>query len=234
MRASAGSGSADAAPAPPAPEWLLGHAVVAFDVDDTLVATFARAYRKTVLTATTLGCEPPPHEAFADGYERADQAACFRQWFPHVGLAEAQRAYDALQPRFPDEPLVDFGALRRLLSAHGLLVGVLTNSPARKLRRKLACLGGAEGLDFALAREQLPRPKPSPEAFAPLIAEFARTPSEVVYVADSHADWVAATAAGVSFLHVRSGPRAWRPPAGVPSVPDAGALGGLLSPTPGA
>ena len=198
--------------------WLRSHAAIAFDVDDTLLRTFERSFRKTVHTAALLGCEPPTRRAFLQGYLRGDQEAGFREWFASMPFKEVQRVYDGLQSDFPDEPLLDFPLLRDRLRSLGLQDGVLSNSPSWKLNRKLECLGGPERLSFSLGGDDLPEAKPSPRAFDPLLRACLLEPPDVLYVGNSAGDWEAARRAGISFLHVRSGPQRWTPPPTVRNV----------------
>ncbi|MEP5092021.1 MAG: HAD hydrolase-like protein, partial [Paracoccaceae bacterium] len=60
--------------------------------------------------------------------------------------------------------------------------------------------------DYCYGRADLPEPKPSGAAFDPLLRASGLTADRVMYVGDAPSDYAAATAAGVGFVGVASGP----------------------------
>ena len=183
---------------------------VAFDLDDTLLLTFENAFRKVVHVASRLRREPPSHREFRADYGRLSLAGCVAKWLPGLPLARFLDEYERAGTRFPRRAVTDFAPIRRALVDGGYRVGILTNAPERKLAAKLAAANVSfDELDFVFCAERLPRPKPDPRCFAPLLSASGLSPEQHVYFGDAPTDRLACRAAGIPFVPVNSGPTEW-------------------------
>ncbi|MFI2314373.1 HAD family hydrolase [Streptomyces sp. CB00072] len=179
---------------------------IIFDVDDTLLHTHETAFRKSVLTAQTLGLDPPSAQEFHDMFGRVAFDDCLQVWHPQVTAERYSRVYDSLTERVPYQPISGARSTLEALSDGGTTVAVLTNGPGHKTIRKLAALGVAEQR-FAFIRhaDNARHLKPRPEAFLDLVADYAVDPRETAYVSDFPDDGIGARAAGFGFIGVLTG-----------------------------
>ncbi|MEW2467990.1 HAD family hydrolase [Streptomyces sp. NPDC046994] len=198
--------------------------LVVLDIDDTLLHTHEVAHRKSVLTARALGLTPPTEEAFRQSFGSLSFEECLHEWHGDVSPDEYLRIYETFLPTVPYCP-VD-GALETMtrLREIGFGTAVLTNGPGVKTWRKLAALGiRTDDLLFVRHSGNVRTRKPSPAAFADLVAEHGVDPSCTTYVSDCPDDGTGALAAGFGFLGVLTG--VWDAAAfRVAGVPDSAVL----------
>lgn len=181
--------------------------VLVFDVDDTLVYTFETAFLKTRAVARAMGVPPPSRQRFLADYGQRSFRECVEGWFPGTSAAYFDAVYSHQAWAISDRPVTRFADVQRRLSRRGIRVGVLTNGPRDRTLRKLKAAAVDLGrLDFLFCAEHLPRLKPDPIAFLPVLRTTGRDPARHAYVADSPGDQVAAHGAGLAFIGVRTGP----------------------------
>ena len=96
------------------------------------------------------------------------------------------------------------------LSLAGVPQGCVSNSVRRVVDANLAALGLAKTFAFAIAREDVERGKPDPEAYALACRRFGMAPSEVLAVEDSDVGERSARAAGLDVMRVDPRGEAYR------------------------
>lgn len=195
---------------------LLQYDVFVFDVDDTLLYTFRNGWYKINAAAAQLGFPRITFAQYRACYGNYSFDACIARWFPAADAGRMKQAYAAQSAQYPYRPVCDFSVLQDLLARHNKQAAVLTNgSHDEKLLRKLAaCNADLPRLCGIWGAEDLPQPKPSPLAVAPLLQRFPG--KRIVYIADAETDRRMAEAAGIGFLQVGTGKDL--PEAGRPSV----------------
>jgi FMN phosphatase YigB (HAD superfamily) len=175
---------------------------VVLDLDDTLVATYQHAYRKTREASRLLGLRQPGLDAFRLVYGSGTFADCVQALHPGVDLGAYTRCYDGLADQFPDHALCPVEPLVEAARKNGWSVGILTNGPAAKTTRKLRSLDiSVDQLDFVLSADEDLR-KPHPRAFERLRSEACVELTESWYVSDSPEDWAGAAACGLGTVAV--------------------------------
>jgi FMN phosphatase YigB (HAD superfamily) len=197
---------------PPEP-WLV------VDVDDTLVDTAGTGRLKCEEAARRLGLPSAAPGRFEELYGLVPFRECVALLHAGVDVDEFAATYDGLVDWAPDESLGDVrGALDAAASA-GFRLGILTNGPADKTRRKLLSLKLTEDdFDFVRHADNGPAPKPAAEAFLSLQRDFRIDPRVSWYVSDQGADWRAAARAGFGAIGVVTGRVATRSRGTVPHL----------------
>lgn len=93
------------------------------------------------------------------------------------------------------------GEIITCLKRKGLRLAVFTGSAEREIRRVLE--DEYSGVfDVVVTRESVKRTKPDPEGLILIIKEVCMNKDEVLFVGDSKNDELAASAAGIDFLHI--------------------------------
>ena len=160
---------------------------VAFDLDDTLVATDRD--RQTLLDEATdaAGVRDITRQEYLDahGADLASEtrAPIFSAILDGGNAEAASRAYrdainEALAP-VPGVPDLLAGLRERYC------VGLLTDGPSRAQRSKLERLGWTDLFDTVVVTGELPAGKPDPRAFAALTDRLGVPPEETVYIGDN-------------------------------------------------
>jgi HAD superfamily hydrolase (TIGR01509 family) len=173
--------------------------LVVFDLDGTLVNTAGLHVAATqaavravfgqeappTLVARSLGCPLPESMAIvSDG--RGQIPALMAAFLAHYADHEAAGA----------QPFAD--AIPTLMALHtaGMPVALLSNKLRAWGQAEIARLGLAPWLARAVFAEDMPLPKPDPQALAPLLHTFHVTPARVLVIGDGLADLHCAQAAG--------------------------------------
>jgi phosphoglycolate phosphatase len=192
-------------------DYLMGHRVAIFDVDDTLIFTFETAFARTCAALDELGLGSIDKRDFADVYGVVPFPDCVHRWHPDLELATFQAAYAKRSPALPYRPTISISHLFRSLVRASIQVGIVTNSARGKLERKLGrnCLSLLPA-NYVWCRENLLALKPSPAAFDGMLCATGLPPAAHVYVGDSMIDAEASRGAGLGFIAVESGPHDWR------------------------
>ncbi|MBC7768899.1 MAG: HAD-IA family hydrolase [Phycisphaerales bacterium] len=178
---------------------------IGFDLDDTLIATFATAYARVCSAARSLQLSPPSIQQFEDIYGRVSFPECVLEWYSNVDLETFERAYREHSPRHPYRALVDGKALLEMLRARRKSVGLITNTPREKIPAKLAVVGlTTESFDHVISADDVGAPKPDPAVLHAWINASGRDRSAHCYIGDSPADQAAAAAAGIKFVAVQA------------------------------
>lgn len=179
------------------------HSVVAFDFDDTLVATIKNVWQQHKHVALTeFGVEisdddmrrvwgRPFHEMVEDLYGHP-----FAKVEPHL-LRE--------KPNFPKEIFPESKGLLSKLRAAGKIVALVTSTNTRSLAGDFIhnAIDSAT-FDHVFTIDDCEYHKPDKRVFDPLLAN-GYTPDEIVYVGDAPTDFYAARDAGFDFIGVATG-----------------------------
>jgi len=193
-------------------------AAIVFDLDDTLVDTYSVAQEKGRAVARQLGLAAPSPRQFAETYGSADFATCVQVWHPEIDVARYSQAYDDLAVLHQPRALCTIAPVLAAAQEQGYAVGILTNGPVRKTKRKLAALDAdVDDFAFVLHGDDGPAPKPHVAAFHRLRTDAGVDLSTAWYVSDSPADWSAAQSVGMGTVGT---PRPWgRTPAARVTAP---------------
>lgn len=179
------------------------HKVVAFDFDDTLVATIKNVWDQHKHVALTeFGIEitdedirrvwgRPFHSMVEDLYGHS-----FAEVEPHL-LRE--------KPNFPKEIFPKSKELLAALTSAGKIVALVTSTNTRSLMVDFAHNEVADDtFDHISTIDDCEYHKPDKRVFDPLLS-FGYKPEEIVYIGDAATDFYAARDAGFDFIGVGTG-----------------------------
>ncbi|HEX6077072.1 MAG TPA: HAD hydrolase-like protein [Micromonosporaceae bacterium] len=176
---------------------------VLFDLDDTLVDTRGACLRASTAVARELGLPAPTPEEFHRVYGRLGFAECVAAWCGPGHFVEFDRLY---LRRVRYAGIGDIGGLLERIRRLRIRTGLVTNSSAAEVNRKLIDAGTSPGrLDFVATPADLPAGKPDQVAFTSVLERHGIDPVEAVYVSDHPADGQGARAAGLHFRGVLTG-----------------------------
>ena len=85
-------------------------------------------------------------------------------------------------------------------------IAVASNTPERLVRGALACAGLSEYFEVVVTADQVPEPKPSPDAYLRACELLEATPSRSIGLEDSPTGVAAARAAGMFVIGIPSFP----------------------------
>lgn len=177
-----------------------------FDMDDTLVETFAVAYAKTRATARILGLEPPSESSFRASFGQLSFDECLQRWHGQVDRDGYLEIYDSLRDRFPYRPFAGAAPTIRNVILAGHDVAVLTNGPGNKTSLKLAAVGLEEALfRFVRHADNMSVLKPAAASFAAVHSDEAFDAASTIYISDRPHDGIGATEAGWGFIGITTG-----------------------------
>lgn len=180
--------------------------VLIFDLDDTLIESFPEYVRLHQRIAADLDW-PVPSAAELVHYGPTWEDTLARLW-PGVDLAAFMDRYEALADdhRYP---IIDgvCDALEQLRS-RGHSLWIVTKRSRRRLAQRMDQAGLAASLFSGIfAYEDQPAAKPDPRCFEPVWRALGGPrPDRAIYVGDRADDHLAADAAGLCFVGVRTGP----------------------------
>ena len=183
------------------------HSLIIFDLDGTLVDSYAAIQDSLAFAMSGLGLTPwPPEEtkrrvgrgleiliAEAVGEERRDEGVrLFRSHYPKVYLRKS-----FLLPGVEET----VGALH----AASKCLAVATNKPSDFSRDLLSHLGLGPRFSLVLGPLDVPRPKPHPDMIHAVLERLKFSPGQALYVGDMTLDAESAANAGVDCVLVASG-----------------------------
>lgn len=213
-----------------AQEIIAGCRMIVFDVDDTLIDTFPTSHKRSSSAAIANGLPELPLELFRETYGAIAFPDCVSTWYPDADLDRFLAAYEIARAQHVYRSHVDCARLATQLDRSGLSYAVLTNSNHKSTLAKLSQIGflAADPVGRIYSKEQLPRSKPHPDAFRPLLEHWKFDPHTIVYVGDSAMDAIASREAGLQFIGVSTGPRPIDPD--LLSLPSVAAILECLAP----
>jgi phosphoglycolate phosphatase len=177
-----------------------------FDLDDTLIESFPGYVALHQRVARELAWPIPTTDALIE-YASSWRHTLGRLW-PDRDIEEFCHHYDQVA----DEVVYDAfpGVIDALehLRDEGHSMWVVSKRSSRRIAQRIREAGIAIDLfDGVFASEDQPAPKPDPRCFEPVWRAVGER-REAIYVGDRREDQVAAQAAGLHFVAVRSGPEA--------------------------
>ena len=102
-------------------------------------------------------------------------------------------------------PLPGAGELLKTLSDHGVIVVVATSSPKDQAERMLGVIGAQDVVTALVHSGDIDKSKPHPEPVRQALDKAGLSPGEAIMVGDSVWDAIAARAAKVTCVGLRSG-----------------------------
>lgn len=179
---------------------------VLFDLDDTLIHSFAAWHALLADAIAHFGGAPVSEAAFRASWGQSVAADC-ESFLPHVTPPELAAFYDANFAR--RAVLVELIAGARDAITHcrdrGYRVGCVTNSAGVIARAVLDAKGVSPLLDVVLGADEVARAKPEPDLALAAMAALGTDPARTVLVGDSRYDVACARGAGVAAIVVGGG-----------------------------
>jgi 2-haloacid dehalogenase len=127
----------------------------------------------------------------------------------------------ALEPKLLDAYLVldaypDAQAALQRLKAQGHATAILSNGSPDMLHSAVGAANLADDLDAVLSVDAIRIYKPRPETYGLVIARFAASPAEIVFVSSNRWDIMGAAACGLqtAWINRANAPDEYEPPAG--------------------
>ena len=182
-------------------------ALVVFDLDGTLIDSAPDMHRAVNLMLDGLGCAPLSlpdiRSMVGDGASALiARALAARQCVtvdPAEALALFLEHYEA-EPTAFTRTFPDVHTTLERLRAHGLMLALCTNKPARLTGMILERLEIEEFFVRVIAGDSLPFRKPDPRALLAVLTGFDTPSAATIMVGDSEVDAATAQAAGVPFI----------------------------------
>ena len=125
------------------------------------------------------------------------------------GRAEplGQELLELVERRLLEEAVAFPGAEDLVRELKGRVpIAVASNTPERLVRGALACAGLAESFEVVVTADQVPEPKPSPDAYLRACELLGAAPSRSIGLEDSPTGVAAARAAGMFVIGIPSFP----------------------------
>jgi phosphoglycolate phosphatase len=199
-------------------------ALVVFDLDGTLIDSAPDMHRAVNLMLGGLGCAPLSlpdiRSMVGDGASALiARALAARQCVtadPAEALALFLEHYEA-EPTAFTRTFPDVHATLERLRAHGLMLALCTNKPARLTGMILERLEIEKYFVRVIAGDSLPFRKPDPRALLAVLTGFDTPSAATIMVGDSEVDAATAQAAGVPFILMTYGYHRG-PIDGIPSI----------------
>lgn len=185
---------------------VVRYPVLIFDLDDTLIESFPEYVRLHQRIAAELDWRiPSAAELVHYGPTWEDTLA--RLW-PGAVLDPFLARYEALADEFRYPAIAGVGGALEQLRARGHSLWIVTKRSRRRLAQRMEQAGLAPSLFTGIfAYEDQPAAKPDPRCFEPVWQALGGSrPDRAVYVGDRADDHIAACAAGLCFVGVRTGP----------------------------
>ncbi len=176
-----------------------------FDLDDTLIESFAPYVRMHQRIATELGWRVPSRQELVE-YGPTWRATLQRMW-PQADIGAFIGRYEELADDHPYGAVPGAPHALRRLADDGHRLWIVTKRDRLRLDQRLR----EANLDAAMFRgiftnDEVPEPKPSPRCFEPVALALGHAPHRPIYVGDREDDRIAALAAGIEFVAVCTGP----------------------------
>jgi phosphoglycolate phosphatase len=185
--------------------------VLIFDLDDTLIESFPEYVRMHQRIAGDLGWPiPSAHELVHYGPTWEDTLT--RLW-PSTDLAPFIDRYEQVADEHPYRAIAGVPEALEQLRGRGHSLWIVTKRSRTRLVQRMDQAGLARELFAGIfAVEDQPIAKPHPRCFEPVWAALgagsidAAVREQALYVGDREDDHIAARAAGLGFVGVRTGP----------------------------
>jgi phosphoglycolate phosphatase len=180
--------------------------VLIFDLDDTLIESFPEYVRLHQRIAAELGWQIPSAAQLIH-YGPTWEDTLARLW-PGVGLDPFMVRYEQVADDHCYPAIAGVPAALARLRGGGHSLWIVTKRSRKRLVQRMDQAGLPAALfDGVFAYEDQPVPKPDPRCFEPVWRALGSTMAErALYVGDREDDHLAASAAGVGFIGVRTGP----------------------------
>ncbi len=177
-----------------------------FDLDDTLIASFPQYAAMHQRIATELGLRVPSLDELAD--YRTTWTETLAHYWPDTSLEPFLARYEEVADEYVYPAIDGILAAMHTLREREHRLWIVTKRSSRRLSARMQAAGVEESLfEGIFPLEQQPVTKPDPRCFEPVWdALGGRAVEESLYVGDRREDMLAARAAGMNFLGVRSGP----------------------------
>ncbi len=183
-----------------------------FDLDDTLIESFPGYVSLHQGIARELGWREPSVDELS--HYGPTWHETLRGFWPNTDLTPFLERFDQLAHSVVYQPFV--GSIEALheLRARGHELFIVTKRSSARLARRLAQAGiDPEWFGGIYPADHGPAAKPDPRCFEPVWERIAWRPDGspgAVYVGDRNEDRIAARAAGIPFVAVRTGPETRR------------------------
>ena len=180
--------------------------VLIFDLDDTLIESFPGYVSLHRSIAADLGWRVPSAAELVH-YGPTWEATLARLWPGHP-LDPFMARYEEVADDHAYPAIAGVPEALGELRARGHSLWIVTGRSRRRLEQRMREAGLHDGLfEGIFAYEDQPAPKPDPRCFEPVWRKLGAThASGALYVGDRADDQVAASAAGLEFIGVRTGP----------------------------
>ncbi|PRP92869.1 Phosphoglycolate phosphatase, chromosomal [Enhygromyxa salina] len=180
--------------------------VLIFDLDDTLIESFPEYVRLHQRIAADLGWRVPSAAELVH-YGPTWEDTLARLW-PGLGLDPFMACYEELADEHCYPAITGVPQALTRLRAQGHSLWIVTKRSRRRLAQRMNQAGlGQDLFEGIFAIEDQPASKPDPRCFAPVWQALGSTMAErALYVGDREDDHLAARAAGLRFVGVRTGP----------------------------
>lgn len=176
-----------------------------FDLDDTLIESFPTYVGLHQRVAGEMGWAVPSRQdltVYRDSWE-----STLAGLWPGGDIDAFMARYNELADDHPYPAVPGAPAAIESLRARGHRLFVVTKRSARRLDQRMREAGlDRNAFDGIYPRERQPVSKPSPRCFEPVWDVLGGPAQEALYIGDRAEDHQAATAAGLQFLGVRTGP----------------------------
>jgi len=198
-----------------------------FDLDDTLIDSFSQYVALHQRVAADLELRVPSRDelvVYLDTWERT----LARLW-PEVDLSPFMERYASLTSEHPYPPVAGACETVARLRARGHSLWIVTKRSRRLLSLRMRQAGLEEAhFEGIFAFEDQPAPKPDPRCFEPVWrATGGAQPQHSLYIGDRAEDEQAASAAGLTFVAVGTGPEGLSAFGDVPASHRLGSVAGL-------
>lgn len=186
------------------------YSVLIFDLDDTLIESFPEYVRLHRRLAADLGWRVPSAAELVE-YGPTWEATLARLW-PGADLDPFMARYEQLADDHHYPAIAGVPEALTDLRARGHSLWIVTKRSRRRLAQRMAQAGLRRDLfEGIFALEDQPVSKPDPRCFEPVwqaldASAHDHPSSRALYVGDREDDHVAARAAGLGFVGVRTGP----------------------------
>lgn len=180
--------------------------VLIFDLDDTLIESFPEYVRLHQRLARDLSWRVPTAAELVH-YGPTWEATLERLW-PGAGLDEFMARYETLADDHCYPAIAGVPTALAQLREVGHSLWIVTKRSRRRLAQRMDQAGLRRDLfEGIFAYEDQPASKPDPRCFEPVWRELGGPAGErALYVGDREDDHIAARAAGLGFVGVRTGP----------------------------
>jgi phosphoglycolate phosphatase len=185
---------------------IVRYPVLIFDLDDTLIESFPEYVRLHQRIATELDWRVPSAAELVH-YGPTWEDTLARLW-PAAELDEFMARYEALADDHCYPAIVGVCDTLEQLRVRGHSLWIVTKRSRSRLAQRMNQAGLPPSLFTGIfAYEDQPASKPDPRCFEPVWRALGRpSPDRAVYVGDRADDQLAASAAGLCFIGVRTGP----------------------------